>query len=390
MTPTAQKTRPPAAPGAVRGVGGGRRRLHRLREYFVPTGSGPVPLRAPTPGASRGGSARRVLEGDSVGGRVARSLVADTTVPTFRDPDALDRMSVLERARAAVRVDVVAPATSEERADRLMLAVALTFVTVGACLILFVAYTFMFTGLQQQRQQHALVNEYLGPSASELFSYQHVPPEGQPAAVLVIPDIGLKQVVVEGTSAADTAKGPGLMIGTARPGTKGNAVIAGRRSTSGAPFAHILSLRPGDPITVISGLGTFHYAVEQVGTVTAGQTDPISPTHDARLTLVTSNAPVIPTGRDYVTAKLTSAPAHAPVPTAPAAADQRALAGDSSAVVPSVLWGLVFASALALTFAAYRRSPDNIWTVYLLSTPIVLALALEWFSNLYLLLPPTL
>jgi hypothetical protein len=78
------------------------------------------------------------------------------------------------------------------------------------------------------------------------------------------------------------------------------------------------------------------------------------------------------------------------VPTAPAPAGQRALSGDSSVIVPSVLWGLVFAIAIAATFLAYRRAPQYLWTVYLISTPIVLALALEWFSNLYLLLPPTL
>jgi hypothetical protein len=105
---------------------------------------------------------------------------------------------------------------------------------------------------------------------------------------------------------------------------------------------------------------------------------------------VTSNAPIIPTGRDYVVAKLVSAPAHAPVPTQPAAAAQRALTGDTSAIGPSVFWGIVFAAALVSTFVAYRRFTRQVWTVYLLSTPIVLALALEWFSNLYLLLPPTL
>ncbi len=270
-----------------------------------------------------------------------------------------------------------------------MLAVALSFVTVGACLVLFVVYAFMFTGLQQQREQHALLNEFLTPSAQALYSGR-VPPEGQPVAVLLIPSIGLKQVVVEGTSAADTAKGPGAMVGTARPGTRGNSVIAGRRSTSGAPFAHILSLRRGDPITIVTGLGVFRYEVEQVGTATAGEVDPISPTRTARLTLVTANAPFIPTGRAYVIAKLTSAPAHAPVPTTLAPASQRALAGDASAIGPSVLWGLVFAAALIVTFVVYRRAPRQIWTVYLVSTPIVLALALEWFSNVYLLLPPTL
>ncbi len=388
MNPVAEKSRPVGHPSALeRGPRPVRGPLRRLRTFFVPDPTAPR-ISAPA-GDRHGAAAKHVFTHDNVGGRVTRSLTADATMPAFRNLDALDSVPVLERAKAAAHRVVRPTTTTEERADRLMLAVALTFLTVGACLILFVGYAFMFTGLQQQREQHALLNEFLTPEARTLLNGA-LPPEGQPAAILEIPSIGLKQVAVEGTGAADTAKGPGVMIGTARLGTTGNAVIAGRRSTSGAPFAHLLSLRPGDAITVITGLGVFHYKVTEVGTVTAGQRDPISPTRVARLTLVTSNAPLIPTGRDYVIAKLTSAPAHAPVPTAPAPSSQRALSGASSAIVPSIVWGLVFALALVMSFTAYRREPERIWTVYLLSTPIVLALALEWFSNLYLLLPPTL
>lgn len=383
MTPVLEKPRPsPPAGDRTRSRGS----LYRLRRYFVPD---PVDACYPRTRSQSGGRpVRRGLHGDTPGGRFTRSLVTEP-VPAFRNPDGAEKVSVLSRAKTAIRAEPQAAATTEERADRLMLTVALTFVTVGACLVLFVGYAFMFTGLQQQREQHALLNEFLTPEAKTLFDGR-VPAEGQPVAVLLIPSIGLKQVVVEGTSAADTAKGPGVMIGTARPGTKGNSVIAGRRSTSGAPFAHILSLRPGAPITIITGLGVFHYEVEQVGTATAGQVDPISPTRTAWSTLVTANEPVIPTGRNYVVSKLVSAPAHAPVPTTIAPRSQRALAGDSPVLGPSVLWGLVFAAALAITFVAYRRAPRQVWTVYLVSTPIVLALALEWFSNLYLLLPPTL
>ena len=309
--------------------------------------------------------------------------------PAFRvDPDGLGLAARLERTRS---FDLPAPdvTTTEEQADRLMQAVALTFVTLGLCLIAFVAYAFLFTGLQEQRQQHALLNAFVTPAKAALFS-GHVPAEGQPAAILAIPAIGLHQVVVEGTSAADLAKGPGVMIGTARPGTKGNAVIAGRLTTSGAPFADLTQLRPRDHINVVTGLGVFHYSVTQVGAALVGHVDPISPTRDARLTLVTSNSPLLPDGRNYVIAKLTSAPAASPVPHSFAPASQRGLSGDSGAIVPTVLWGVLFAAALAAAFVAYRRAPRYIWTVYILSTPVILALALEWFTNVYQLLPATL
>jgi sortase A len=320
--------------------------------------------------------------------RVKNALVGEPG-PAFRvDPDGLGLASRLERTRALKPLTPDAT-TTEEQADRVMQAVALTFVTLGLCLIAFVAYAFLFTGLQEQRQQHALLNAFVTPDKTSLFS-GHVPSEGQPAAVLEVPAIGLHQVVVEGTSAADLAKGPGVMIGTARPGTKGNAVIAGRLTTGGAPFADLTHLQSGDHITVVTGLGLFHYSVTQVGAVLVGHVDPISPTRDARLTLVTSNSPLLPDGRNYVIAKLTSAPAAAPVPHSFAPASQRGLSGDSGAIVPTILWGILFAGALVGAFVAYRRAPRYIWTVYVLSTPVILALALEWFTNVYQLLPATL
>jgi sortase A len=350
----------------------GRRRgpLVRLQHFFVPDASA---RRAPIRTSKH---------------RMKNALVGEPG-PAFRvDPDGRGLAARLERAGS---FDAPTPAadTTEEQADRLMQAVALTFLTLGLCLIAFVAYAFLFTGLQEQRQQHALLNAFVTPDKTSLFSGK-IPPEGQPAAVLSIPDIGLHQVVVEGTSAADLAKGPGVMIGTARPGTKGNAVIAGRLTTGGAPFAHITRLRSGDHITVVTGLGVFHYSVTQVGAVLVGHVDPISPSRVARLTLVTSNSPLLPDGRNYVIAKLTSTPAVAPVPHSFAPASQRALSGDSRAIVPTVLWGVLFAAALVAAFVAYRRAPRYIWTVYILSTPVILALALEWFTNVYQLLPATL
>jgi sortase A len=214
--------------------------------------------------------------------------------------------------------------------------------------------------------------------------------EGQPEALLEIPVLGINQVVVKGTSSTDLLSGPGLMPDTALPGTKGNSVIAGRRSTAGAPFANLPALRPGDQIVVVTGLGKFTYRVFAVGTAIAGGADPISPTAQSRLTLVTSDPAVFATGRVYVEAKLTSPAAHAPIPTQAPAISQRGLAGDPAAILPAILWGLFFVASLFVAVSFYRRWDKQIWAVYLLSTPIVLAIALVFFENLYRLLPATL
>jgi sortase A len=304
-----------------------------------------------------------------------------------------DRGTKLEIRRERLRQSARAllPARQAEQGpdpDRRVLRLGLALVTVGACLLLFLAYLFVFTGLQEQRQQRLLLNVLTTPAGAVVLSGK-APPEGQPTGVLTIPAIGLHQVVVEGSSATDLLKGPGSMIGTARPGTKGNAVIAGHRSIAGAPFANLTKVRLGDRITVVTGLGKFHYEVTTVGTAPSGTTDPISPSNHAMLTLVTGNPAVVTTGRYYVQAKLLGAPATAPIPTSPPSSSQRGLGGDTGAIWPSILWGVALAVGLVATFAAYRRWRQRLWTVYLLTTPILLALALIWFQNLTRLLPAT-
>ena len=112
---------------------------------------------------------------------------------------------------------------------------------------------------------------------------------GSPVAMLQIPPIGLHSViVVEGTSSADVQAGPGHRRDTPLPGQAGASFIIGRSRTFGAPFARIVHLKKGDPITVDTGEGTFHFSVEAV----RRPGDSLTPldTGAGRLTLVTSEA----------------------------------------------------------------------------------------------------
>ena len=289
-----------------------------------------------------------------------------------------------ERFRSWSRrtTDVVPVAPSEEPADQGVRTIALTLGILGLSLLVFLAYAFVFTGFQEAREQRSLLNAYQSESRGKLLSLAPVP-EGDPVGVLLIPHLGLRQVIVLGTSATDLLKGPGLMPGTSLPGTFGNSVIAGRRSTAGAPFGSIGQLRPGDSITVVTVLGSFRYRVVRVGTAAPGQVDPISQTDNSSLTLVTSNPPILVTGHEYVTSRLVSKPATAPLPTTAPSLGQRGLSGDSSAVIPSVLWGIVLVGAVVVTIGLYRRQPGHAWPIYLLSTPVLVAVMLLWFENLF-------
>ena len=280
------------------------------------------------------------------------------------------------------------PIQPTERAERNLVWIGLTASTIGLCLVLFVGYTFVFTGFEAERHQIALLNSIHSPTGAAALSGA-VPANGQPAAVLDIPALHLKQVVVQGTTATDLLWAPGIMPGTARPGTRGNAVIAGRRSTGGRPFADLAQLRRGDLVEVDAGLGRFRYRVVRVATASLGSIDPVSATRRARLTLVTSNPAYTPTGRLYVVADLITKPASGRYPLRPPSPAERGLSGDPAAVLPSVLWGMTLAVALGAMVWAYLRWKDRRWTIYLLSTPIVLALAFVWYQNLIRLLPAT-
>ena len=85
--------------------------------------------------------------------------------------------------------------------------------------------------------------------------------EGEPVGRLIVPRLGLKSIVVNGTSHDDLTKGPGRELHTYMPGQGELIYVAGHRTTYLAPFAHIDSLRAGDPITFQLPYATFHYQV---------------------------------------------------------------------------------------------------------------------------------
>ena len=208
------------------------------------------------------------------------------------------------------------------------------------------------------RDQHKLLNQVTnGPAGLAALAGAH-PADGQPAAVLTIPAVGVRQVVVEGTSAADLQSGPGLMPGTAPVGTLGDTVIAGRRSAYGAPFGSIGNLRPGDRITVVSALGTFQYRVTGTTLVrNAGQMAVGTQTSAARLELVTSATRFGGGGFLVVSAELLGTAVTAPSSSLPLpTTSELSLSGDPSAQVPSLLWGEALIVAILLTILAYRRS----------------------------------
>ena len=161
--------------------------------------------------------------------------------------------------------------------------------------MLFIGYLFGWSNLQVAHNQHRLLTtyavgtcpKYSTSCAAEYAAFNGViPADGKAAAVLQIPALGLKQVVVEGTTASDLQQGPGLMPATSVPGSAGEAVIAGRKLTFGGAFAHIDDLRPGDAIGVVDFLGSFKFVVVSQFVVPAGHALPVLHSNLGLLALV--------------------------------------------------------------------------------------------------------
>jgi LPXTG-site transpeptidase (sortase) family protein len=194
-------------------------------------------------------------------------------------------------------------------------------------------------------------------------------PDGAPVALLEIPQLGVREIIVEGTDAGTTQLGPGHRRDTALPGQAGVSVIQGRAAGYGGPFARIQELAPGDKISVVTGQGEHEFEV--IGLRYAG--DPGPPrlvAGESRMVLTTARgAPFWPTGIAYVDAKLTSETQPRGVrltnfATLPEA--DKALMGDTSMV-----WALVFALQflVVVEFAAvwaYRNvGPRRTWIVFI-------------------------
>lgn len=106
---------------------------------------------------------------------------------------------------------------------------------------------------------------------------------GAPVARLMIPRIGLDEIVVEGVGDRELNAGPGHLPGSAMPGTAGNSVVSAHRDRH---FSDLGDVAIGDTIRTV----TQHHATTWVVTQRriVGKGAPvIRSTPDATLTLTT-------------------------------------------------------------------------------------------------------
>jgi sortase A len=267
--------------------------------------------------------------------------------------------------------------------------IGMSFVVMLLLVVSFCVYEFLLSAIVNDRSQRILLEEFRaltqGGPASTL---EWRPVEGDPVAILTIPRIGLQVVVVEGTSSSQTTRGPGHYRPSVLPGRPGNSVIAGRRTTFGAPFGSLAKLRHGDTISVATGVGQFTYVVDHLAFVHAGATDVMNPSEDNRLTLVTSSPAYQATSRLAIVASLRTAPAPQTLDPAPAIPESEiGLTGEPEALASLLLWAeALVLLAVAAVYVSRRVSPRIAW---LFGTPIALALLWAVFGSVNRLLPAT-
>ena len=274
--------------------------------------------------------------------------------------------------------------------------------TLGAALLIlavtalgFVAWVGLFSQLHYDKAQlnayDALRVELAAGTAPNGPTVPNKPaqllPLGAPVAVLSIPAIGLRTVILQGTTGAVLENGPGHLRTSVMPGQAGTSVILGRQTAYGGPFGRLASLVPGDSIKVVTGQTVASYTVIDL----RRDGDPVPPapaTGAGRIILVTADgAPLDPTGILRVDADETSKPAVSPgvllgsylSPT------EDAMATDQGAWLPIVLWGqllVLIAFALSWLWTAWGK-----WQTWVIAVPAIGFLVLSIADQATRLLP---
>ena len=126
----------------------------------------------------------------------------------------------------------------------------------GVALFAWPFVTNLYTGYRQA----SLADQFGSAETRHAYITRTIEP-GEALTRILIPDLQVDTIVVEGTTLSALQAGAGHYAGTALPCERGNSAIAGHRSTYGKPFASIDDLEPRDVITLETPVGRCTYRV---------------------------------------------------------------------------------------------------------------------------------
>lgn len=199
-----------------------------------------------------------------------------------------------DRGRAGTLLEAI---RHRPAARRTLTVVSVLLMLAGAG---FFAYPLATDVYAERIVQDRLEEEFQQASLREDYAQRDVE-TGAPLTRIVIPELGVDSLVVEGTNMEALRAGAGHYPGTPLPGEQGNVAIAGHRTTYGKPFTHLQRLPVGAEIRLETPLATHVYEVARppeghngracqgAGCWVTHPTDwsVIEPTEQATLTLTT-------------------------------------------------------------------------------------------------------
>lgn len=236
-------------------------------------------------------------------------------------------------------------------------------------------------------QLRLTLSEGSAPLGQADFEGKLVAP-GTPLALLEMPDLNVREVIVEGTASTQTMDGVGHRRDTPLPGQPGISVLMGRSGAFGGVFRDLHRAGAGTKFTVTTAQGIASYEV--TGQRRAGDTAPPLPSGtEGRLTLITADGPAyMPNDVLRVDARLVSKPFDKPAPvilpgSLPEA--EQAMGQDTSELFALVLLlQLLILSSLAAVWSWTRWGKWETWLVFV---PVLGVTALLTGTQINHLLP---
>jgi sortase A len=154
----------------------------------------------------------------------------------------------------------------------------------------------------------AEIPENLRPLVQALASLPVPTPGPEQAIRIQIPALGVDAPIVQGDGWDQLKKGVAQHIGTPNPGSNGNLILSAHNDVFGEIFRDLDKLKTGDQVILFTDQRTFTYVVRQSQIVEPTQTEVMSQTKEAVVTLISCYPYMVDNQRIVITANLQKQP----------------------------------------------------------------------------------